>query len=111
MVVPVPVIDNPVPVPIYILEKDVQLRLAKDGGQREVSIGGRSIDVLTDKEVIEVKCFKDRLDVLKVLVYCVYYLDKKPRIHLFTRNGEKCQRDPILEKACRKNGINLTYEN
>jgi hypothetical protein len=94
-----------------IKENDIRDKLAaKEKGKCEVYIGGKRIDVLTDDYVIEIKRYDDRLDALKVLFYYEYYLDRKPRIHLFDQYGEKCLREPVFEEVCKKYNIKLTYE-
>lgn len=97
--------------PITIKEKEIQTRLSKDeNGICEVRCGGKFIDVLTDKYVIEIKRYEDRFDALKVLFYYEYYLDHKPRIHLFNQYGKKCPREPMFQRVCDKYNIKLTYE-
>ena len=96
---------------IIITEKFIQEKLQlKEGGRREVQINGRVIDLLTDKYVIEVKRFSDRLDALKVLYYHIHYPDHTARIHLFDHNGYKCPKDDTFESCCKKYNIKLTYE-
>jgi hypothetical protein len=95
-----------------ITEKDIQKKLHnEEGGHTEVSINGRFIDLLTDKHIIEIKNYRDRLDSLKILYYYMHYPTKIPRIHLFMPDGQNCPNDHTFESICKKYNITLTYEN
>lgn len=97
--------------PQYKKEIQYKLLLKDESGNCEVNCGGKYIDLLTDTYVIEIKRYEDRFDVLKVLFYNEYYLEHKPRIHLFDQNGKKYPRKPMFERVCAKYNITLTYEN
>ena len=69
-----------------LTEKSVQKRLAKTLGkvQREVSTLAGNIDLLTERELIEVKSVKSwKFAVGQVLIYGQSYPNHQKRIHLF----------------------------
>jgi len=105
-------VNIPKPELSLVKEKTIQAKLFKaEGGQIEVRVNNRYIDLLTDKYVIEIKRYNDRLDALKVLYYSEHYPDHRSRIHLFRVDGSNCPIDPIFESVCNKANIKLTYEN
>lgn len=94
-----------------IMEKTVQQRLKSlEGGDTEVNVNGKFIDLLTSTEIIEIKRYKDRLDALKIIYYAKHFPNHRKRIHLFQQNGTKCPIDLIFEKTCEESDIRLTYE-
>lgn len=94
-----------------IMEKTVQRKLKSlEGGDTEVNVNGKFIDLLTSTEIIEIKRYNDRLDALKIIYYAKHYPNHRKRIHLFQQNGTECPIDLIFEKTCEEDDIRLTYE-
>lgn len=96
---------------IRLTEKSVQKRLAKTLGkvQREVSTLAGNIDILTERELIEVKSVKSwKCAVGQVLVYAQSYPNHQKRIHLF---GE-ASRDflSMIRSYCAPLGIDVTWD-
>lgn len=84
-------------------------RLAKAlGGQTEVKTEAGRIDILTPREIIEVKAAPKWKHALgQILVYGYYYPHHQKRIHLI---GEFSKAD--LSKArqqCRRHGVTVTW--
>ncbi|MBE9128898.1 MULTISPECIES: KilA-N domain-containing protein [unclassified Coleofasciculus] len=97
---------------VRLTEKSVQKRLAKSLGkvQREVPTLAGNIDILTERELIEVKSVKSwKCAVGQVIVYGQSYPDRQKRIHLF---GE-ASRDflSMIRSYCAPLDIDVTWEN
>ena len=91
-------------------EQIISNKLAETlGGKREVMLScGKRIDVVSNKEVIEVKQYKSRLSAIgQILYYSKTYPNKIKRIHLFDHCG---QRDKLFESICSDLNIIVTYE-
>lgn len=90
-------------------EKQVQLSLYKKlNGKIEVKTPDGFIDILTDTEIIEVKCMKNwKHAVGQILIYGEYYPNHIKRIHLFDIIEDEINR--IKTKLSVFNII-LTYE-
>ena len=91
-------------------EQIISNKLAETlGGKREVVLAcSKRIDVVSDKEVIEVKQYKSRLSAIgQILYYAKTYPNKIKRIHLFDHCG---QRDKLFESICSDLNIIVTYE-
>jgi hypothetical protein len=90
-------------------EKTVADMLALSlGGEREYSVTGGRIDLLTQDEIIEVKTYHKRLIAVgQVLMYKEKMgMNYKPRIHLFDHHDK---RDSRFESMCCKIGVKVTY--
>lgn len=96
---------------IRLTEKSVQKRLAKTLGkvQREVPTLAGNIDILTERELIEVKSVKSwKCAVGQVLVYAQSYPNHQKRIHLF---GEaSLDFLSMIRSACAPLGIDVTWD-
>ena len=92
-------------------EEIISNRIAKEeNGKREVCMknSAHRIDILTDKYIVEVKCFSNRIKAIgQVFYYQADFPDKQLWIHIFDHGGK---RDPCFENACKTNNIKLTYE-
>ncbi len=96
---------------VRLTEKSVQRRLAKTLGlvQREVPTLAGNVDLLTDRELIEVKSVKSwKCAVGQVLIYGQSYPNHQKRIHLF---GE-ASRDflSMIRSYCAPLDIDVTWE-
>jgi hypothetical protein len=96
---------------VRLTEQSVQRRLAKTLGkvQREVPTLAGNIDLLTERELIEVKSVKSwKCAVGQVLIYGQSYPDHQKRIHLF---GE-ASRDflSMIRSYCAPLDIDVTWE-
>jgi hypothetical protein len=89
------------------IEKEIQLKLQKKiGGEIEVYTEFGYIDLLTDKELIEIKIGnKWKHGVGQLLAYGEYYENHILRLHLFD-----FKEDFKIESFCKKYNIKLTYE-
>lgn len=96
---------------IRLTEKSVQKRLAKTLGkvQREVPTLAGNIDILTERELIEVKSVKSwKCAVGQVLVYAQSYPNHQKRIHLF---GEASLNFlSMIRSTCAPLGIDVTWD-
>jgi len=80
-----------------------------DRVETEVKNPAGSVDILTPKEIIEVKNSKNWKSALgQVMVYQLYYPELKKRIHLFG-NKEK-QPVSVIEQVCKKFHVTVTWE-
>ncbi len=96
---------------VRLTEKSVQKRLAKTLGlvQREVPTLAGNVDILTDRELIEVKSVRSwKCAVGQVLIYGQSYPNHQKRIHLF---GE-ASRDflSMIRSYCAPLDIDVTWE-
>lgn len=91
-------------------ESDYCKDLAKSlNGKREVSTIAGNIDILTSKEVIEVKEVKMWKHALgQVLVYGSYYPSHQKRIHLYGETQESYLE--MVKSHCNKFNIKVTWE-
>ena len=91
----------------YLIEKDIKLKLQKKlGGEIEVPCYDGFIDLLTDKEIIEIKDVKNWKYALgQILIYSEEYPKHSKRIHLFNTEYNK-----NIENKCLKYNIIITYE-
>ena len=89
------------------IEKEIQLKLHKKlGGEIEVYTEFGYIDLLTDKELIEIKIGnKWKHGVGQLLAYGEYYENHILRLHLFD-----FKEDIKIMSFCKKYNIKLTYE-
>lgn len=91
-------------------EHRVRDKLSKAlNGRTEVETPAGDIDVLTDKEIIEIKeaiSWKDAIG--QVIAYQNYYPSRKKRIHLFKMS--KRFRKEVVESVCKLLDIKVTYE-
>ena len=74
----------------------------------EVPVSCGRIDILTDKEIIEVKegtCWKSALG--QILIYGHFYPDKKMRIHLFSTRNLDIE---FIKTIYNKHNVELSYE-
>ncbi len=79
-----------------------------ENGKREVPVPSGYIDVLTDTELIEVKCYKGWKEAIgQVLSYGHYYPDHQKRIHLVLPD-EDSDLSKILQ-VCEPLNIRITY--
>jgi hypothetical protein len=92
-------------------EKEIQLKLAEMlKGRVEVQTPDGYIDILTKREIIEVKCFKDwKSAVGQILIYGSHYPKREKRIHLFGEYDPK--HTESIREHCNKLNIRLTWEN
>ena len=96
---------------VRLTEKSVQKRLAKTLGlvQREVPTLAGNVDILTERELIEVKSVRSwKCAVGQVLIYGQSYPNHQKRIHLF---GE-ASRDflSMIRSYCAPLDIDVTWE-
>lgn len=81
----------------------------REGGHGEITILTGRVDLLTQSEVIEVKCVGNWKHAIgQAVVYQLSYPEKKPRIHLFGKSNANQKR--IILEACRKLSITVTFE-
>jgi DNA-binding transcriptional regulator YhcF (GntR family) len=91
-------------------EQKVRDRLQRVlGGLTEVATPLGRVDLLTDTEIIEVKCLEDWKSALgQILVYASFYPEHQKRIHLFG------QINPLKEieihRTCEELGVLATFE-
>jgi len=75
----------------------------------QVAIETGFLDILTPKEVIEVKNSRDWKAALgQILVYGLSFPDRKKRIHLF--NNENRESIKIIEKTCKKFKVVVSWD-
>jgi hypothetical protein len=88
----------------------IQVRLSKTlGGQREVSCPAGKIDLVTEREIIEVKNASDWKGAIgQVLVYGEYFPTHRKRIYLFGQVNAAQKR--IVEWHCKKLGIDVSFD-
>jgi hypothetical protein len=91
------------------VEKQIQLRLQEElGGEIEVRTDFGYIDLLTDKELIEIKEASNwKHGVGQLLAYSVFYKDRVLRLHLF--NTKDIRKD-IIDFCCGVHDIIITIE-
>jgi len=79
------------------------------GGKTEVATPDGRIDILTSKEVIEVKRSKEWKHALgQVLAYSKHYPAHQKRVHLF---GELSIEDlTAIQGSCYEHGVRVTWE-
>ena len=76
------------------------------GGCIEVYTEFGFIDLLTDKEIIEIKNGNNwKHGFGQIIVYGEFYPLHKKRLHLFN-----IQKDLEIEKFCKKYNVNIEYE-
>jgi hypothetical protein len=96
---------------VKLTEKQVQSRLAKSLGtvQREVQTLTGKIDILTAKELIEVKSVNSwKCAVGQVLIYSQSYPDRQKRIHLFGEASPDFL--SLIRGCCAGFDIEVTWE-
>jgi hypothetical protein len=97
--------------PDYLLqkEKEIQLKLQNQlGGEIEIEVETESgfIDLLTEKEIIEIKNGKNWKHALgQILIYSLEYPKHAKIIHLFG-----IENDENINKKCKIYNVNVTYE-
>jgi len=75
----------------------------------EVKVKAGYIDILTPKEIIEVKNVKQwKNGIGQLLVYKTYFSDKNIRLHLFGKPGKKVL--SIILKQCNEFNIRLSWD-
>lgn len=91
-------------------EKKVQRKIAKElKGVKEIPTEAGRIDILTSKEVIEVKQVNQWKSALgQVLVYGAYYPSHQKRIHLFGRCHSSYLN--VIKKHCDKFNVSVTLD-
>ena len=91
------------------VEQQIQLRLQEElGGEIEVRTDFGYIDLLTDKELIEIKEASNwKHGVGQLLAYSVFYKDRVLRLHLF--NTKDIRKD-IVDFCCGVHDIIITIE-
>ena len=78
-------------------------------GEKEVQCKTGSVDVLTKKEVIEVKRIKSwKHAVGQVLIYNLEFPRRKPRIHLYGQCSDEYQL--MIESYCHQLGVKVSWE-
>lgn len=100
---------------IPIRESFVQQALAiRENGIQEFQTPVGRADVLTAREIIEVKSFRAwKAGVGQVAAYAHWYPDKTPRLHLFACSSEAHKAHnllPFAHSVCLAMNIRLTYE-
>lgn len=92
------------------IEAKYRDRLAKQlKGITEVQTPNGRIDILTSKEIIEVKCVKKWKHALgQIIAYSPYYPHHKKRIHLYGQLPEKRLKE--IKKHCRQQDVKVTWE-
>lgn len=92
------------------LEAEIQQRLhSRLGGIKNAPTPAGNIDLLTDREVIEVKEVRLwKAAVGQVLCYSLAYPNHRKRIHLFKPVTPEFLK--IIKKHCKKFGIRVTWE-
>jgi len=77
--------------------------------ETEVAVETGFLDILTPKEIIEVKNSRNWKAALgQILVYGLSFPDRKKRIHLF--NNENRESIKIIEKTCKKFEVVVSWE-
>lgn len=91
-------------------EADCQERLAyKLRGEVEITTPVGRIDILTKKEIIEIKTAKDwKEGIGQLMVYSLYYPMHQRRLHLFGSVDESYRR--MIRDHCFKFGIRVTWD-
>jgi hypothetical protein len=92
------------------LEKEVQLRLQnEEGGVIEVSCEYGRVDLLTEREVVEVKAIGAWKHALgQALAYSGCFPKHKPRVHLFVSELDDSVDVSSICKVCEKFGVRVT---
>lgn len=96
---------------VKLTEKKVQSRLAKNLGavKREVPTLAGKIDILTERELIEVKSVNNwKCAVGQVLIYGQSYCDRQKRIHLFGEASPSFL--SMIRSYCAVFDIEVTWE-
>lgn len=96
---------------VRLTEKSVQARLAKTlkKVKREVATFAGNIDLLTDRELIEVKSIKSwKCAVGQVLIYGQSYPTHQKRIHLFGEASREFL--SMIRSSCAPLDIDVTWE-
>lgn len=106
-------LENLIPDTNKQVEIEVQSRLAQiEDGLTEVETKFGSIDILTDKYIIEVKSanrYKHAIG--QILAYGIEYNCKQMRIHLFWSNEDELKHYvELARQVCEKLNIVVTYE-
>lgn len=85
------------------LEEKIRDRICEEqNGKREVCLknNGHRIDILSDKYIIDIKCYSNRIKAIgQVKYYQVGYPDRKLWIHIFNHSNNK---DGYFEEACER---------
>lgn len=91
-------------------EYQIQQRLQSElGGQVEVVTAVGRIDLLTESEVIEIKCIDDWKEALgKILAYSAFFSEHCKRIHLFGRAD--LTKLALAQATCAEFNITVTFE-
>ncbi len=78
------------------------------GYKTEVACEAGFIDVLTQKEVVEIKTIRSWKSAIgQVLVYQLYFPEKTARVHLF---GDKSSTDVnVIKEVCKSLGVRVTF--
>jgi hypothetical protein len=90
-------------------EAEVRDRLADDiNGRVEVKCSTGIIDILTDTDIIEVKCAKNwKHAVGQILIYGADYPDHAKRIHLFDADDFDIE---LIRTRCAAHGVTVTAD-
>ena len=102
--------------PKYQIEKDIKNTLIKHlqktygtEVKTEIDIETGFLDILTPKEIIEVKNSKDWKAALgQILVYGLSFPDRKKHIHLFDNTHR--ERVKVIEKTCKKFNVSVSWD-
>ncbi len=91
-------------------EQQIRERLHQElGGLKEVPTPAGRIDLLTDKEIIEIKTVSDwKAAIGQVVAYSGFYPEHRKRIHLFGRNGATV--NATAATICLELDIIMTFE-
>lgn len=97
-------------IPVDDTERQIQNRLQCElGGQIEVVTANGRIDLLTESEVIEIKCIDDWKEALgKILAYSAFFCEHYKRIHLFGRAD--LTKLALAQATCAEFNITVTFE-
>jgi hypothetical protein len=86
----------------------------REGGTVEVCTAVGRADVVTAKDVIEVKAYRNWKSALgQVLAYSAFMPDKQCRIHLFAPTAElqaACAMAQMADSVCKQHGVTVTLE-
>jgi hypothetical protein len=92
-------------------EKNVKIEFVKTlpkNYKTEVACAAGFVDVVTPKEVIEIKAMRSwKAAIGQILVYRLYFPTKSPRIHLF---GDDRNTDiNVIKEVCKSLGVRVTF--
>ncbi len=75
----------------------------------EIAIETGFLDILTPKEIIEVKSYRNWKGALgQILVYGLSFPDRKKRIHLFGNKNRQSVK--VIEKTCKKFNVSVSWD-